>query len=88
MPIDCIDVPMARYILYSYYFVLNKLIESEYRLISDIWRTFVDDKNVYHSDIVGASPVSAVTEHLASIDCTQTTARRGKKHLSFGIWCD
>ena len=50
---------------------------------------------MYHSDVVGASPVGATpttsslsTEHLVSIDSATTTARRGDKHLSYGIWCN
>ena len=50
---------------------------------------------VDYSDVVGALPVGAApttssfsTEHLAAIDCAITAARRDKKHLSFGIWCD
>ena len=65
---------------------------AEYRQTSNISRTLV--VIVEHSDVVGASPVGAApttssfsTSHLASIDSTKTTARRGDKHLSFGIWC-
>ena len=53
----------------------------------------VCNKIVDHSDVVGASPVGAApttssfsTEHLASIDCAKTTARRNERHLSFVIW--
>ena len=53
------------------------------------------NKIVDHSDVVAASPVGAApttssfsTEHLDSVDCAKTTARRDKKHLSCGIWCD
>ena len=37
---------------------------------------------VDHSD-VGAAPTTSSfsTEHLASMDCTETTARRDEKHL-------
>ena len=45
---------------------------------------------VYHSDVIGASPVGAApttssfsTSDLASIDCTKTSVRRDDKHLSF-----
>ena len=38
---------------------------------------------------VGIAPTTSSfsTLHLASTDCIKTTARRGKRHLSFGIWC-
>ena len=60
---------------------------------SDISNTLLGNKIVDHSDVVGASPVGAApttssfsTCHLASIDCTKTTARWDEKHLSLGIW--
>ena len=53
------------------------------------------NKTADHSDVVGASPVRAApttssfsTWHLASIDCTETTARWDERHLSFVIWCN
>ena len=38
---------------------------------------------------VGVAPTTSSfsTLHLASTDCIKTTARRGERHLSFGIWC-
>ena len=46
-----------------------------------------------HSDVVGASPVGAApttssfsTSYMASMELVMTTARRYKKHSSFGIW--
>ena len=69
--------------------------QSNYRKTSDISCTLVCNKIVDHSDVVGASPVSAapttssyLTEHLASLDRAKTTARRDEKHLRFEIWCD
>ena len=69
-----------------------------YRKTSTISRTLVGNEIVDNSDVVGASPVGAAaaapttssfsTEHLASMDWAETTARRDKKHLSLGIWCD
>ena len=65
----------------------------DYRQVSNIRRTFVCNKIVDHSDVVGASPVGAApttssfsTQHLASLDWAKTTARRDEKHLSLGIW--
>ena len=65
-----------------------------YHQISNISHTLVGNKIVYHSDVVGASPVGAApttssfsTYHQASIYWTKTTARRDEKHSSFGIWC-
>ena len=66
-----------------------------YRKTSNISRTFVGNKIVDNSDVVGASPVGAApttssfsTWHLASMDWVKTTARGDKKQLSFWIWCD
>ena len=62
---------------------------------SSIRCTLVDNKIVDHSDLVRTLPVSAApttsscsTKQLALVDSTKTTARQGKKHLSFVIWCD
>ena len=62
--------------------------------ISNIRRTLAGNKIVDHSNVVGASPGSSApttssftTQHLVSIDCAKTTARRDKKHLSLEIWC-
>ena len=59
----------------------------------NIRHTLAGCKIADHSDVVGASPVGAApttssfsTEHLASLDWEKTTARRGEKHLSIGIW--
>ena len=50
----------------------------DYRKISNISHTLVGDKIVYHSDVVGASPVGAAPTtssfcayHLASMDWTR-----------------
>ena len=64
----------------------------DYHQISNIRHTSVGNKFVDHSDVVGASPPGAaptsfLTQHVASMDCANTTATRDKKHLSFGIWC-
>ena len=70
---------------------------SDYRQTSNMSRTLVlllvGNKIVDHSDVAGASPVGAApttssfsTKHRASMDWTKTTAKRGEKHLSFGIW--
>ena len=47
-----------------------------------------------HSDVIGASLIGSASTtssfpilHLASMDWAQTTARREKNHLNFGIWC-
>ena len=66
-----------------------------YSKTSNIRRTWICNEIVHHSDVVGASPVGAVTTssassstwYLASMDWTKKTARRDKKHLKFGIWC-
>ena len=67
---------------------------NKYHEVSNIGRTWVGNEIIDHSDVVGASPVGAAptissfsTEHLASIYCTKTTARRVEKHLNCGIWC-
>ena len=61
---------------------------------SNISCTLVGNKLVDHSDVVGASPVSAAPTtsacsilHLASMDWAETTARQDEKQLSSGIWC-
>ena len=66
----------------------------QYCKTSNISHTLIGNKIVEHSDIIGASPVGAApttssfsTWHLASMDCTKTTARWEEKHLRFGIWC-
>ena len=65
-----------------------------YRQVSNVSHTLVGNEIVDHSDVVGASPVGAApttsslsTEHRASLDWAQTTARRDAKHLSLGTWC-
>ena len=54
-----------------------------YRQVSNIRRTLVGNKIVEHSDVVWASPVGAApttssfsTQHLATLDRANTTARR------------
>ena len=61
-----------------------------YRKVSNIRRTFVCNKIVDHSDVVGASSVGAApttssfaTQHLASLDWAKTTARRDEKRETF-----
>ena len=61
----------------------------------NISHILIGNKIVDHSNVVAASPVGTArttslfsTKHLASIDCTKTTARGDEKHLSLGIWCD
>ena len=63
-----------------------------YRKTSTISRTSVGNKIVDHSDVVGASPVGAApttpsfsTQHLASMDWAETTARGYKKHLFWDL---
>ena len=65
-----------------------------YRQVSNISCTFVGNKIVDHSDVVGASPVGAApstssfsTQHMVLLDWAKTTTRRDEKHLSLGIWC-
>ena len=59
----------------------------KYHQISNISQNLLGNKFVDHSDVVGASPDGAApftssfcTEHLASIFCTITTAKRHGKH--------
>ena len=74
-----------------------------FKLIAETWlnkrvqdiNTLIGNKLIDHSDVAGALPVGATpttssffTWHLASMDWAKTTARRDKKHLSFGILCD
>ena len=61
-----------------------------YPQTSNIGRTFVSNKIVDHSDVVGASPVGAApttpsfsTQPLAPIDWAKTTARRDKNTFKF-----
>ena len=70
-------------------------MKHSYRKTSNISHTLVGNKIVDNSDVVGASPVGTApttssfsTQHLASMDWAKKTARRYKKRLSFGIWCD
>ena len=65
-----------------------------YRQTSNISHTWVGNKIVDHSDVVGASPVGAApttssfsTYHLASMDWPKATARWDDNYLSFRIWC-
>ena len=60
---------------------------------SYIRRALVGNPIVDHSDLVRVSTVGAAptassffTQHLASIYCTKTTAKRDEKHFSLGIW--
>ena len=58
--------------------------------ISNIRCTFVGNKIVDHSDVVGAvltGASSLSTWYMASMDWAKTTARRVDKHLRFGISC-
>ena len=77
------------------YEVWSPIYPTKYPQNSNIRWTLVGNRIVDHSDVVGASHVGAApttssfsTEHLASIDCVQTTARRDEKHLILMIWCD
>ena len=77
--------------------LMQKRRSSNNRQTSDIRRTFVGNKIVDHSDVVGASPVGAASTtssfsiwHLASMNWAKTIARRDEKHLSalwFGAAC-
>ena len=63
-----------------------------YRQTSNISRTFVGNKLVDHSDVVGASPAGAAPTDvtyslLTSVDWAETTARRDEKHLFFFWFC-
>ena len=65
-----------------------------YRQTSNVSCALVGNKTVYHSDVVGASPVGVApttssfsTQYLASMDWAKATVRRDEKHLSIGIWC-
>ena len=67
---------------------------NKYRKTSNIRRTWVGNKIVDQSDVVGASPVGAApttssfsTWHLASRDSPQKAARQYENLLSVGIWC-
>ena len=59
-----------------------------YCQISNISHTLIGNTIVDHSN-VGTAPTTSSfpTYHPTSIDCTETTARRDKRHLSFVIWC-
>ena len=66
------------------------------QIFHDRWKSTYPQTNkiVDLSDEVGPSPVGAALttflsrlEHLASIDCPNTTARWDEKHLTFGVWC-
>ena len=66
----------------------------KFRQTSNIRHTWVGNKIVDHSDVVGASPVGAApttssfsTQHLASMDWPKATAKRDDNHSSFVIWC-
>ena len=69
------------------------LLYVTYRQTSNISHTLVGNAIVDHSDVVGASPVSAApttsfsTWHMASMYWAKTTARRDEKHFIIGIWC-
>ena len=77
----------------SYY--LKYILQINYYCqTSKISHTLVGNKVVDHSNVVGASPVTAApitslfsTQHLPSIDWAKTTARLDEKHLNLGIWC-
>ena len=63
-----------------------------YCQIASISGTFVGNRIVDHSDVVGASPVGAaptaslfLTEHLASVVWAKTIARQDEKHLGLGF---
>ena len=67
----------------------------EYRKTSNILRTFAGNEIDDHSDVVGASPISAApttssfsTYYLASRDSAKTAARQYENLSSVGIWCD
>ena len=73
---------------------MNNEKKIEYFQISNIRCTLTGNKLVDHSDVVGASPVGAApttstfsTQHQASVDWAETTARQDKNHLSFDIRC-
>ena len=80
------------------YFVINikeKYVVFNYRQVSNIKRTWVGNEIVDPSDVIGASPVSAVpttssfsAEHLASIYWAGTAARRDDNKLDVGFWRD
>ena len=64
----------------------------KYHQTSNISGNLRGNEIVDHSDVFGASPVGAApttsslsTKHLDSMAWAKTTARRGEKHLSFGI---
>ena len=68
--------------------------DTMYRKVSNIRRTWVGNKIVDHSDIVGASPVGAApttssfsTWHLAARDSAKTATRQYKNLLKVEIWC-
>ena len=55
-----------------------------YSQTSNIISTLVRNKIVDHSTVVTSA---FSTKHLAPTQCTEATAWRDEKHLSFGIWC-
>ena len=67
--------------------------DRSYRQTSDIYRTLEVYEIVDHSDVAWASPLGTAPttspfsiKHLDSMDLAKATARRDKKHLSFGSW--
>ena len=78
----------------TYQFCVQSIHFTHYRWTSNISCTLVGNKFVDHSDVVWASPVgpapttsSFSTKRLAAVDWAKTSAQRGEKNLSCGIWC-
>ena len=59
--------------------------DAQYRQTSTINRTLGGNKVVDHSDEVAPTTSSFSIEHMTSLDCAKTTARRNEIHLMFGI---
>ena len=89
----CFLISKFVFVPYRFYWFQSVSQSWDYRQVSHIRRTLVDNKIVDHSDVVGASPVGAApttssfsTHQLVSLDWAKTTAWRDEKHLSLAIW--
>ena len=81
-------------IKYIILWVVLKLSNIRYCQTSNISHTLVSNKTVDHSDVVGASPVSAapttssfLTEHLTSMDCTKDNCKARQETFKFWDLC-
>ena len=93
----CQTVSIHGWLYFSIVNDVSFVIAVEYCHTSNISRTFVGNKMVDHSDVVGASPFGAApttSSFSTSIYCTKTTARWDWEtykfydlvHLILGVW--